>query len=147
VGQRTNRRRDLCLKLLLQHESTLVKVSQGFGGISHKGDSSYVDSLYRSKFIAIPPGHFNNQNHRYLEALLVGAVPLILSSNSIDVSASENWTNKLNVIVSRSFFLLLKVTKKMCDDERTEIIRVELERSRNETLLIRHKLKILLEQK
>lgn len=113
VGQETNRRRRLIVEWLGHlPNSTIVSKRNGFGGAIFDGDTSYVTNLLTAWFNVIPPGYFNNSNHRYTESCIVGSIPVILSHNSIDRSTNDNWTNSLNLVRSHSFKLLVKWLQK-----------------------------------
>jgi hypothetical protein len=62
--------------------------------------------LFESWFNLIPPGFFNNSNHRYTESCIAGSIPLILSHNSIDHSENYNWTNSLGNLTGHSMRLI-----------------------------------------
>jgi hypothetical protein len=92
-------------------------ITEGFRGLGTVGDFTYLDQLMDSKFILVPPGSFNNSNHRYTESLICGAIPLILAKNSIDPSENRNWTNSIKGIKSYSAKLLLKFARNLNDQE------------------------------
>jgi hypothetical protein len=96
--------------------------TEGFRGTGHNGDSTYVNQLRSSKFILIPPGSFNNSNHRYTEAIICGAVPVILAKNSLDPSENSNWTNSIRGITPFSAKLLLSYLNKYSDKEIDSLI-------------------------
>lgn len=109
VGQRTNRRREQIISLLSKRpDAILVTKETGFGGTTFDGDSTYVDLLLSSWFNVIPPGYFNNSNHRYTESCVVGSIPVILYHNSIDHSLNDNWSGDLPALTAHSFRKLVK---------------------------------------
>jgi hypothetical protein len=109
VGQRTNRRREQILSFLSKRtDAILVTKETGFGGTVFDGDSTYVDLLLSSWFNVIPPGYFNNSNHRYTESCIVGSIPVILYHNSIDHSDNNNWSGNLSALTAHSFKNLVK---------------------------------------
>lgn len=116
-GQTTNRRRALVIKASEKYMNEPPDFTEGFRGTSHIGDSTYVDQLRNSKFILIPPGSFNNSNHRYTEALICGAIPVILAKNSLDPSENTNWTNSIPGITPFSAKLLLRHLNLYSDSE------------------------------
>jgi len=116
-GQATNRRRELVINAARKYLDSPPDLTEGFRGTSRNGDFTYVDQLCESKFILIPPGFFNNSNHRYTESLLCGAIPVILAKNSLDPSENTNWTNSLSGITPFSAKLLLRYLSKMSDKE------------------------------
>lgn len=116
-GQATNRRRDLVVKAAEKYMQEPPDLTEGFRGTSHTGDFTYVDQLCESKLILIPPGSFNNSNHRYTESLLCGAVPVILAKNSLDPSENTNWSNSLRGLTPFSAKLMLSFLSKLSDLE------------------------------
>lgn len=109
VGQRTNRRREQIVSLLSKRaDAILVTKETGFGGTTFDGDLTYVDLLLSSWFNVIPPGYFNNSNHRYTESCVVGSIPVILYHNSIDHSFNGNWSGNLPALTAHSFRKLVK---------------------------------------
>jgi hypothetical protein len=116
-GQNTNRRRALVINAAKRYMNKPPDHTEGFRGSSHAGDSTYLDQLRDSKFILVPPGAFNNSNHRYTESLICGAIPVILAKNSIDPSENTNWTNQLPGLIPFSAKLLLRYLSRMSDKE------------------------------
>jgi hypothetical protein len=121
-GQTTNRRRELMVKASEKYMNEAPDYTEGFRGAGHNGDSTYVNQLRSSKFILIPPGSFNNSNHRYTEALICGAIPVILAKNSLDPSENTNWTNSIPGITPFSAKLLLSYLSKFSDKEIDSLI-------------------------
>jgi hypothetical protein len=102
IGQPTNRRREIFLKNIKDLPRTRVLYNEGFKGIYEDNDLTYLNQLLTSKFILVPPGFYNNSNHRYTESLIFHALPVILSNNSLDPSTNDNWTNQLSFIMRYS---------------------------------------------
>lgn len=118
VGQETNRRRHQVVTLMGSRKDSLILTKKsGFGGNNFDGDLTYVKLLLSSWFNLIPPGHFNNSNHRYTESCIAGSIPVILYQNSIDHSDNENWTRILPITQSYSFKNLVNYVSNM-DEER-----------------------------
>jgi hypothetical protein len=116
-GQSTNRRRELFVNAAKKYLDEPPDRTEGFRGTSHAGDFTYIDQLLQSKFILVPPGYYNNSNHRYTESLICGAVPLILAKNSLDPSENDNWTNNLSGLTPFSAKLMLKFVSRLSDKE------------------------------
>ena len=95
IGQPTNRRREIFLKNIKNLSRSVVLYNNEFKGIYEDNDETYLNQLLSAKFILVPPGFYNNSNHRYTESLICGALPVILSNNSLDPSTNTNWTNQL----------------------------------------------------
>ena len=78
---------------LLRQQNDAYKAN--FSGVTIDSDMEYLELLLASKFALIPPGFYNNFNHRYTESLITGSLPAILANNSLDPSINTNWTNHL----------------------------------------------------
>ena len=97
LGQLGNRRRETFLKTAREFQNVRIyPPEKGFGGNNSDDDFTYVNHLLNSKYILIPPGNFNNFNHRYTESLICHSLPVILANNSLDPSKNDNWTNNLS---------------------------------------------------
>ena len=95
IGQPTNRRREVFLRNLEGFDKSIVIYNNEFKGIYEDSDLTYLAQLLSSKFILVPPGFYNNSNHRYTESLICNTLPVILANNSLDSSTNFNWTNEL----------------------------------------------------
>ena len=95
IGQPTNRRREVFLRNLDGFDKSIVIYNKEFKGIYEDSDLTYLAQLLSSKFILVPPGFYNNSNHRYTESLICNTLPVILANNSLDSSTNFNWTNEL----------------------------------------------------
>jgi len=116
IGQLGNRRREIFLRTA--REFSNVKIyppEKGFGGNNTDDDYTYVNSLLNSKYIMVPPGNFNNFNHRYTESLICHSLPVILANNSIDPSRNDNWTNNLSFLSRYSVKSQMKYLEKIDD--------------------------------
>jgi len=122
MGQKTNRRRENVIRNALKYGAK-VSITSNFGGTHIVYDSSYVNSLLESKFTVIPPGHYNNFNHRYAESLICGSIPLILANNSLDPTPNTNWTQKFSFPKSVSVKHQIRFLLKRTNDEQMEIWR------------------------
>ena len=120
VGQGGNRRREIFLKCAEKFAETEIHPPEtGFGGNNRDSDLTYIHSLLSSKFTLVPPGAFNNSNHRYTESLICHSLPVILANNSIDPSKNDNWTNILSFLSRYSVKSQMKYLEKI-DDETFE---------------------------
>jgi hypothetical protein len=143
IGQLTNRRRRKAIEIAASFSGAFIKITSGFGG-SQYTNSSYLEAQLNSKFCLVPPGYFNNQNHRYLESLTLGTLPLILCHNSIDPSENQNWTKKLNVFQAHSFKLLIKFALKVSENERQKVLESEFAKEVFEIVKVREALNSLI---
>jgi len=95
IGQPTNRRREIFLKSVKRMSKSIIIYNEEFKGIYEDTDFKYLDQLLSTRFILVPPGFYNNSNHRYTESLICNTIPVILANNSLDPSSNNNWTNDL----------------------------------------------------
>lgn len=95
IGQSTNRRRETFLRNVSNFPKSVVIYNQGFKGTYEDSSSIYINQLLSSRYVLVPPGFYNNFNHRYSESLICHTLPLILANNSLDPSENTNWTNNL----------------------------------------------------
>ena len=63
---------------------SIIIYNEEFKGIYEDADFKYLDQLLSTKFILVPPGFYNNSNHRYTESLICNTIPVILANNSLD---------------------------------------------------------------
>ena len=117
IGQPTNRRREVFLRNLNKFDRSIIIYNNEFKGIYEDNDLTYVAQLLSSKFILVPPGFYNNSNHRYTESLICNTLPAILANNSLDPSTNLNWTNKLFYLNRYSINAQLRYLSKIKADE------------------------------
>jgi len=120
LGQDGNRRRENFLRVANNFDQVQIfPFESGFGGNNQDDDFTYINLLLSSKFILIPPGLFNNSNHRYTESLVVQSLPVILANNSLDPSSNNNWTKNLGFMKRYSAKSLIRYLSNI--DEETYI--------------------------
>jgi hypothetical protein len=114
LGQSGNRRREIFLRAARDFNNVkLYPLEKGFGGNNSNNDYTYVNNLLNSKYALVPPGSFNNFNHRYTESLICHTLPVILANNSIDPSQNDNWTNNLSFLSRYSIKSQMKYLEKI----------------------------------
>ena len=119
IGQPTNRRRELFLRNFENIPKTIILYNKEFKGTYEDPDPTYLNQLLSARYILVPPGLFNNSNHRYTESLICHTLPVILSNNSLDPSTNDNWTNQLSFLRRYSVKSQVKYLKNI-DDETFE---------------------------
>lgn len=117
IGQPTNRRREVFLRNLNGFNKSVIIYNNEFKGIYEDSDHTYLTQLLSSKFILVPPGFYNNSNHRYTESLICNTLPIILANNSLDPSTNLNWTNELFYLNRYSIKAQLRYLSKIKEDE------------------------------
>ena len=98
IGQSTNRRREIFLRNATRFPKSVVIYNQGFKGTYEDTSSTYISQLLSTRFVLVPPGFYNNFNHRYTESLICHTLPVVLANNSLDPSENTNWTNNLTFL-------------------------------------------------
>ena len=122
LGQDGNRRRENFLRVASNFDQVnIMPFESGFGGNNQDNDFTYINLLLSSKFILIPPGLFNNSNHRYTESLIVHSVPVILANNSLDPSTNDNWTKNLSFMKRYSAKSLIRYLSSIDEETYTNI--------------------------
>lgn len=96
VGQRGNLRRERFIDCFRKNKKVecFVVFRDQFGGNNLKTDDIYVKASLASKFVLIPPGVFNNYNHRYCESLIMNRLPLVLCNNLTDPNSNYYWVKR-----------------------------------------------------
>ena len=117
LGQSGNRRRENFLRAANEFKNVKIyPPEKGFGGNNLNDDYTYVNHLLNSRYILVPPGSFNNFNHRYSESLICHSLPVILANNSIDPSKNDNWTNNLSFLRKYSVKSQMQYLENLSDE-------------------------------
>lgn len=97
VGQSGTLRRKRFIQAALSSKNVNVHtlIRDGFAGHKDEIDTQYIDNSLASRSVLIPPGLFNNYNHRYCESLILSRMPVILCNNITDPNSSGHWTRRL----------------------------------------------------
>jgi hypothetical protein len=138
-GQQTNHRRFIMIQSAMKYMEDLPDMTEGFRGAKVSGDLIYLNQLLNCKLVLVPPGFFNNSNHRYTESLICGALPVILAKNSLDPSENNNWTNCLWFPIPYSSKSLLRYLSWVSDDKIKKYLRRAQKDNFDEILQFRKK--------
>lgn len=105
VGQEGSWYRQLVFRLTKQQVSNFQPlITLGWGG-EYQGDkTTYVDSLLGSRFVLNPPGNLTNKTHRYLESLLMGALPILPPATIQDPHLWQVWSEKNGIYSWKRLF-------------------------------------------
>jgi hypothetical protein len=122
IGQSTNRRREVFLRVAQRYSTEKFKMNLDFQGTHCNADITYIKQLLENRFVLIPPGFYNNSNHRYTESLICGAIPLILACNSLDPSSNGNWTHRLPFLARYSIRRQIKLLLEIQEPERLNLL-------------------------
>lgn len=144
LAQWSNHRRAVCARVANEVFGVEIRSKNTFGGLNFDGDRTYIDLLLSTKYPLVPPGNFNNYNHRYTEALLTGGIPVILAQNSLDPSNNHNWSSDLSFPKGHSYRLLMKFLSELSEKERSELQKKALWEDLKRTESVQHSLNSLI---
>lgn len=108
VGQLGDEYRQFVIKLAKEMTNSSFHISQSFGGNVERPENIYLQMLSNSTFNLIPHGNSNVRNHRYLESLLSGSLPVLIPYSVLDTSVDDIWTRQLPQKMRYSWRLLLR---------------------------------------
>ena len=78
-------------KLVRDNQMKVVQDSYKSLGTPFESNASYIKSLIDSKFVLCPPGNLTNKTFRYLESLLMGALPILPPATIQDNHQWDTW--------------------------------------------------------
>jgi hypothetical protein len=141
IGQQGIRRREVFLRAAEKFDNVKIYPPEaGFGGNNGGDDYTYVNHLLNSRYILVPPGNFNNSNHRYTESLICHSLPVILANNSIDPSQNDNWTNTLSFFKRYSVKYQMKYLERIDQSTFDKYYKIASEMDFQKILYTRHKI-------
>ena len=83
--------------------------------------TDYATSLIRSKFILCPPGNLTNRSYRYLESLIMGALPILPPATIQD---NHHWGVWTEFIKPKHYSWTKCIKKALIMSEEERVIRV-----------------------
>lgn len=97
VGQQGNCRRESFLRVFQSRPkiNSMIVTRDEFGGNNKLVDDTYINASLGSRIVLIPPGAFNNYNHRYCESLILNRLPLVVCNNNTDPNSNYYWVREL----------------------------------------------------
>lgn len=124
VGQSGNLRRQRFLEVAANfpNSESIIIIRKGFGGNKKNVDDLYLKSSLESRFVLVPPGVFNNYNHRYCESLILGRLPIVVCNNQTDPNSTYYWVKSYSFLFRNSVKHILKRVIAMSDDKIAQII-------------------------
>jgi hypothetical protein len=78
--------------------------------------ADYVKSILRSKFVICPPGNVSSESFRYMESIILGAIP-ILTEVSVQDFTRHNYWPKDSELDLRTYLTLWGNLQKKSEDE------------------------------
>jgi len=114
-------------KLVSDSKSRFVQNSYQSLNTNSKLKTDYIESLITSKFILCPPGNLTNKTFRYLESLLMGALPILPPSTIQDNHLWDTWI-EFSGKVFYSWTKCIKQSLKMPENDRKKYITGALEK-------------------
>lgn len=135
IGANGSWARKLAIKIMIKLVTdNKVKVVQGsyksLGTFNHSS-TIYVESLIESKFILCPPGNLTNKTFRYLEALLMGALPVLPPATIQDNHLWNTWmeySDKVRYSWTSCIKQALEMTEVDRKQNMTKALALELEK-------------------
>lgn len=124
VGQSGTLRRKRFIQAAMRSKNVNVHTLSRDGFAGHKDiiDTDYIDNSLASRSVLIPPGLFNNYNHRYCESLMLSRMPVILCNNITDPNSSGHWTRKLPFAFRDSAKYIIHYVKNLNPESYSAII-------------------------
>jgi hypothetical protein len=124
VGQIGNLRRTRILQLAeKQCGSGFFKVEKdSFGGNDRFSSMEYILALESSSASLIPSGAFNNYNHRYCEALIMGKLPIVALNNLTDPNDNYYWSKRYPFVLRDSYKWLLSRLSRLNETQIEQIL-------------------------
>ena len=144
VGQPGSWCREIAINVLSKLEKNFIPTyTSGWGGSNQGQRISYVSALAKSKLSLNPPGNLTNRTHRYLESLIMNALPVVPPSTLQDPHLWGVWSEseKPNQF---SWKKNIKNALLMQDIRREEIIVSALAREKSRIKRINRDLNLLL---
>lgn len=119
VGQSGSLRRQRFLELVarVSGSRSSIAIRKEFGGNKKDVDGLYLDLSLKSRCVLVPPGVFNNYNHRYCESLIMGRLPIVVCNNQTDPNSNYYWVNQYPIFLRDSVRYILRKVKFMNDPE------------------------------
>lgn len=139
IGANGSWARKLAIKSMekLVNDNKVIVVQSGYSssGTSNLSSTIYVESLLESKFTLCPPGNLTNKTFRYLESLLLGALPILPPATIQDNHLWNTWMEYSDQ-VRYSWTGCIKQALEMTEvDRKANIIKaLALEREKIETV-------------
>lgn len=124
VGQSGNLRRQRFLEVAANfpNSKSNIVIRKGFGGNNKDIDDLYLKLSLESRFVLVPPGVFNNYNHRYCESLILGRLPIVVCNNQTDPNSTYYWVKSYSFLFRNSVMHILRGVFAMSNDEIAQVI-------------------------
>lgn len=130
VGQSGSPNRLKALSIFNKNKSnmkTFVKTREGFGGTEGSNGAStltsreYIQILLRSRYVLCPSGHYSGATFRWLETLILGAVPI--QSRRIPPDPTFDFLTSYPLGTTEPWKALLSRAELMKEEERLQWLR------------------------
>lgn len=113
-----------------------------YGGFTSEPHSTaYVESIIRSRFVLCPPGNKTNWSHRYIESLLLKAIPVMTETTIQDWTCHDFYPPALQRL-NRSYKKLWKILGKKNEGELSTIEDLLREHARGKIEEARNRIEI-----
>ncbi len=121
------------LKLVKDNKVKLVQDSYKNSDTPSELNTSYIMSLIDSKFVLCPPGNLTNKTFRYLESLLMGALPILPPATIQDNHLWDTWmesSGKIRYSWTKCINQALRMEERDRKEKVTKALTIELKKIR-----------------
>lgn len=125
-------------------ESTQIEISQyhTYGGFTDSSSSTaYAESLLKGKFVLCPPGNKTNWTHRYIESLVLGAIPVMTETTIQDWTCHDFYPLQLQHL-NKSYKKLWTILSEKSETELTRLLDLIREHSKGKCDEARKRLEV-----
>ena len=144
VGQSGSWCREIAINVLSKLEKNYEPTyTSGWGGSNQGNQIPYISALAESKLSLNPPGNLTNRTHRYLESLIMNALPVLPPATLQDPHLWGVWS-EFEKPTLFSWKKNIKSTLKMNSKRREEMILEALLHEKSKIKQINSKLNLLL---
>jgi hypothetical protein len=137
IGANGSWARRLAVKKMkkLVKDNQVQVVQDSYKGLNSPFESStsYIKSLIDSKFVLCPPGNLTNKTFRYLESLLMGALPILPPATIQDNHLWDTWvesSGKIRYSWTKCINQALRMSESDRKEKVTKALASELEKIR-----------------
>jgi len=121
IGQRGTWYRRQMTSSFSKFPGSRVETYTSWGGNPVKQpQTQYADSILGSRFVVCPPGNVSSESFRYMESIILGAIPILTEVSIQDFTRHNYWPKDLNLDL-RTYMTLWKSLNCKNDDELSKI--------------------------
>lgn len=129
LGQKGSWYRKQLLKSLSRRERCLICLTDEWGGFKQGASTAYVNLMIDSRASLCPPGNLTNETFRYLEALILGRLPITPPYSFQDHHYGGYWSERDGPYFGKwSFKVLSRWVMSKTQEEIRDIVLAERKR-------------------